>query len=265
MNLLVAVLAFSILYSQVGIPKFDVVQILEVTQNSPAYKAGIQVEDTILEANGQEISSTDQLRNIILANLDEPIELSILRGETTVNLVVVPDSSRSEQEGATGILMGTKLVPVDSWFETIPISFRATYETGRELLSLPGRLIAGVIQPSEAGLLGPRSIWNLFQQSVQRDVESRQQESSSQSQLPTNYTLSGIISLTLSLGLINLLPIPALDGGRIIFVLLEVIFRRKIPAKFESMVHGITFLILITLLGYFYILDFINPVSITLP
>jgi regulator of sigma E protease len=265
MNILTAAVAFSIYFSQVGVPNFKVVQILEVSPESPALLAGIQVDDIVVSADGQEITNTYQLRTIILANMDEDLELSILRGETPMDLLVFPDSSRTEQEGATGILLGSKLEPAKSWFATIPISLQATFETGKELLSLPGRLLAGAIQPSEAELLGPRSIWNLFQASVQRDVESRQPGADAQPQTPTNYTLSGIISLTLSLGLINLLPIPALDGGRIIFILLEVIFRKKIPARFESMIHGITFLVLISLLGYFYIMDFIDPVSIILP
>ncbi|HKZ44911.1 MAG TPA: M50 family metallopeptidase [Anaerolineales bacterium] len=265
MNILTAILAFSIYFTQIGIPNYSKVQILDVSPGSPAMQAGIQVNDVVISAGGQEITDTYQLSNIIRENLDQPLALVIMRGDTTINLDVIPDSNRSIQEGATGMLLGSMLEPAKSWFATIPISFQATFQTGRELLSLPGRLIAGVIQPSDAELLGPRSIWNLFQESVQRDVESRQPGSETQGQAPTNYTLSGIISLTLSLGIINLLPIPALDGGRIFFILLEVIFRKRVPARFESMIHGITFVILISVLGYFYIMDFIHPVSIILP
>ncbi len=265
MNLITAVLAFSILYTQIGIPNPSSAQILEVSSNSPAEKAGLMMDDIVINAGDQKITGTDQLRNIILASLDKPLPLTIQRGDKILELVVTPDSHRPASEGATGIVLGNVLEPSKSWFATIPLSLRATYETGRELLSLPGRMIAGVIQPSDAELLGPRSIWNLFQQSVRRDVESRQPVTGTSTQNPTNYTLTGIISLTLSLGLINLLPIPALDGGRILFILPELIFRKRIPPKFESMIHGVSFLVLLALLGYFYILDFINPVSIILP
>jgi regulator of sigma E protease len=265
MNLVTAVLAFSILYTQVGIPDPNSVQILEVSPNSPAQQAGLKVDDIVLKAGSQKITSTDQLRNLISASLDKPLTLSIQRGKEILNIEVTPDGQRPVSEGATGVLLGNTLLPASSWFATIPISLRATYETGRELLSLPGRLIAGVIKPSEAELLGPRSIWNLFQQSVQRDVETRQPVTGDQTQIPTNYTLTGIISLTLSLGLINLLPIPALDGGRILFILPELLFRKRIPPKYETMIHGISFMILISLLGYFYIVDFIHPVTFILP
>jgi regulator of sigma E protease len=266
MNLVTAFLAFSILYTQVGIPKQDSVQIVEVSPNSPAEQSGLKANDIVLQAGSQPVTGVDQLRSIITSNLDKPLTLSIQRDQKVIPIVVTPDSSRPVSEGATGILLGNTLEPASSWFATLPISLRATYETGRELLALPGRLIAGVIKPADAQLLGPRSIWNLFQQSVSRDVQSRQQPvTGSQTQAPTNYTLTGIISLTLSLGLINLLPIPALDGGRILFILPELLFRKRIPVRYESMIHGVSFLILLSLLGYFYILDFIHPVAITLP
>jgi regulator of sigma E protease len=264
MNLATAVLAFSILYTQVGIPDPNSVQIMEVSANSPAQLAGLKVNDIILTAELKKITSIDQFRNMIFANLDQPLTLSVQRGQEVLEIAVTPDSKRPASEGATGVLLGNTLHPVSSWFATIPISLKATYATGRELLALPGRMIAGVVKPSEAELLGPRSIWNLFQQSVTRDVQTRQPTTGTP-QVPTNYTLTGIISLTLSLGIINLLPIPALDGGRILFILPELLFRKRISPKYESMIHGVTFLILLVLLGYFYIADFIHPVSFVLP
>lgn len=265
MNILTAVIVFSILYFQVGIPDPSKVQILEVSANSPASQVGIKVEDIIISAGEQPVTSIDQFRSIIISNLDRPLALEVQRGDQKLEISVKPDSNRPASEGATGVLLGNLLRPAGSWFATIPISVKATYETGKELLSLPGKLIAGVIQPSQAELLGPRSIWNLFQQSVQRDVESRQVDSTSPADMPTNYTLTGIISLTLSLGLINLLPIPALDGGRLFFIIPELLFRKRIPPKYESMIHGVSFIILIALLGFFYIEDFIHPVNIILP
>ena len=150
-------------------------------------------------------------------------------------------------------------------FETLGYSFQATYQSVRELLALPGRLIAGTVSPQEAQLAGPRSIWNLFQQSVARDMESRTPAETTESAGPTYYTLLIIINLTITVGVVNLLPIPALDGGRIFFALIELIFRRRVPPRLEAAVHGIGFLIAIGLMSYFYIVDIINPVSIVLP
>ena len=82
---------------------------------------------------------------------------------------------------------------------------------------------------------------------------------------PTNFTLQIIASLTLTLGIFNLLPFPALDGGRIIFVLPELILRKRVPAEFENVVHAIGFVLLIAFMIYINAMDFINPINIKLP
>ena len=166
-----------------------------------------------------------------------------------------------------GVGIGQPLLPAKSWFETIPAAFSATGQDINSLLALPGRIIAGTISPQAAQIGGPRSVWNLFQQAVSRDVSSRQAclQRGDICPSPTNYTLLTIISLTVTVAVANLLPIPALDGGRIFMTLIEIIMRRRIPAKYQAMINGIGFIILITLLGFFYIKDIISPVNFTLP
>jgi membrane-associated protease RseP (regulator of RpoE activity) len=164
-----------------------------------------------------------------------------------------------------GIAVGMPYTAPKSWFETVPVSFSAAWGNIQDLLSLPGRVIAWTISPQEAQIGGPRSVWNLFQQSVARDVSSRQPTSGGSSQPPTNYTLLVIISLTLTVGVVNLLPIPALDGWRIFTTLVEIVMRRPIPAKYQAAINSIGFLVLLTLLAVFYIKDIINPVHFTLP
>lgn len=265
MNLLTAVLAYSLLFYQIGVPNTHTVAIAEVSPGSPAEKAGILAGDIVLTANGERIDGVGELQEIIRAHLDQPVSLSIKRDDQQIEISVTPLSSRTTKQGAIGVLLGTPLRPAGNWFETVPSSFQATYASVRQLLALPGQIVAGAIQPQEAQLAGPRSIWNLFQQSVSRDVESREASAEGAEQRPTNYTLLTIISLTISLGILNLLPIPALDGGRVLFTLPELFFRRRLPPKFEAVVHGVGFIILLSLLGYFYILDFIKPVTINLP
>ena len=71
--------------------------------------------------------------------------------------------------------------------------------------------------------------------------------------------------LSISLGVMNLFPIPALDGGRILFTLPEILFRKRIPAEWENMVNGVAMLLLIGLMLYVNIMDFVNPVQIPVP
>ncbi len=265
MNLLTAVFAYTLLFSQAGLPQLNVVQIDGVVADSPALAAGFQTGDQILTVNSQPIHSIAQLQTIVHANVDKPLNITVKRGNQTVNLTVTPLSSRTNQQGAMGVLLANPFHPASSWFATLPLSFWATGQGIVDILSLPARLISGSIPPQDAQLVGPRSIYNLFQQAVARDVQSRQPTSTSTPVQPTDYTLGIIISLTISLGVINLLPIPALDGGRIFMTLPEILLKRRIPAQYQAMINGIGFIILLTLLGFFYIKDLINPTTINLP
>lgn len=264
-NLLTAVFVFTLYFNQVGIPDTKSVLIMAVDAGSPAETSGIKVDDIIQTAAGVTITGYDQLVAITQQNLDKPMTLTVLRDGETVDITVTPRSVHPADQGAMGIAISSPVYPPKSWFATIPISFKATGEYINTLLALPGRIIAGAVSPQDAQLAGPRTIWNLFQSAVARDVASRAAGAPSGAAGPTNYTLMIIISLTISLGVANLLPIPALDGGRIFMTLPELLFRKPIPAKFQAAINSVSFLILLILLGVFYIKDILHPLAITLP
>jgi regulator of sigma E protease len=74
------------------------------------------------------------------------------------------------------------------------------------------------------------------------------------------FTLSIIANITLALGITNLLPIPALDGGRILFTLPELLTGKRIPQEWENAVNTVSFLLLILLMVVVTVLDFTNPI-----
>jgi regulator of sigma E protease len=155
----------------------------------------------------------------------------------------------------------------------------AVYDQISMLVSLPAEMIGGQITPDQGRFVGLKGIYDLFGQAVSRDIQSRQttqatppsaSSSSSPSapvnpQGPTYFTLQLIAILTVSVGFINLLPFPALDGGRIFFVILELILRRRVKPEFENYVHAIGFAILILFMIYVNAMDFIHPAIINLP
>jgi regulator of sigma E protease len=265
MNLLTAVLVYTFLFIQIGVPDRHTAVIAYVEDQSPAAQAGLQAGDIVLSAGGTHITGYQTLTTIIHQNLDASLPLVILRQGKVVEISITPRSKYPADQGPMGVGIGQPLLPVNSWMQTISPALSATWQDITSLLSLPGRIIAGTISPQAAQFGGPRSVWNLFQQAVSRDVNSRIAPSIGSNPQPTNYTLLTIISLTITVAVANLLPIPALDGGHIFMVLPELLLRRKIPAKYQVMLNGIGFIILVTLLGFFYIKDFINPVNITLP
>jgi regulator of sigma E protease len=101
-------------------------------------------------------------------------------------------------------------------------------------------------------------MYDIYSQVRSRDLNSPSQPSSPASDSLNRFWLLGTISI--ALGITNLLPIPALDGGRIIFLLPELIFRKRIPAQYENMVHLIGFATLIAFMVYVTTQDITNRI-----
>jgi regulator of sigma E protease len=269
MNLLAGLLVNSILFAQMGVPDMTRVMLYEVTPNSPAAQAGLQANDFIVAVDGQQVTSDDQFRALIQSHLDQPMQITVKRGDKTLDVTATPLSSRSAQEGALGILPGPPMVPAKSFFQAIPYGSMYTYAQMRQIVSLPVMLIRNQLPAQDGRFIGLKGIYDLFGQAVSRDVQSRETPSPTTttpaSTEPTNFTLQIIATLTLTLGIFNLLPFPALDGGRIMFVLPEIILRKRVPPELENVVNAIGFALLIAFMIYINAMDFINPVKIILP
>ncbi len=270
MNLLGAVIVFSLLFFQMGVPDYSKVQIEEVVANSPAAQAGFQVNDLVLTANGQSITDPTQLHDVIYSNLDKPIAFTVRRGSQTESLTATPLSSRPQSEGALGISMGPALVRTGSLTDSLRYGSYAVYVQSRLLISLPAQMLRGQVSPQDGRFIGLKGIYDLFDQAVSRDVQSREPATPTTSapaapQTPTFFTLQLIGILTVSIGILNLMPFPALDGGRILFVLIELIIRRRVPQQFETVVHGVGMALLILFMIYINVMDFVNPANINLP
>ncbi len=128
-------------------------------------------------------------------------------------------------------------------------------------------VIRGTLAPEEGRFIGLKGIYDIFNLSVSADVQSREPEPSTPAapQGPTYSTLYLIATLTISIGLFNLFPFPALDGGRIIFVLPELITRRRVPHQFENAVHATGMIVLLLFMLYINVMDFVNPIVLPAP
>jgi regulator of sigma E protease len=271
MNLLLGIVVFSLFYFQTGVPDYTKVQINEVVAASPAEQAGLKVNDVIVTANGVAIHDFTQLHNLIYASLDKPIQFSLRRGSETVNITATPSSKPPQGQPALGISMGfPSLVRSGSVIESLQYGSLTVYEQARVLVLLPAQLIRGSA-PQGARLSGFKGIYDLFNVFVASDVQSRETISSSPSttpagsQAPTYVTLMLIGGLTVSLGVLNLFPFPALDGGRILFIWPELILRRRVPAQWENGIHAAGMALLLLFMLYVNVMDFVNPVINSLP
>lgn len=269
MNLLTAVVVFSILIAHQGIPVQGKVKIDTVAENSPAQKANIQAGDILVSINGQPVTDIQPAITLIRSNLDKPVEMVFDRNGEMVTVTATPLSSRNAQEGALGIGLTYPTRPA-TFFESISGGFTVTGLQAATIVYLPVALIQGAIAPQEARMVGFKGIYDLFNFSVQEDVTSRQEAAqpaapAGSAPKPTNFTLNLIGLLSVSLGVFNLFPIPALDGGRILFTLPEILFHKRIPTEWENAVNGIAMLLLIGLMLFVNVMDFINPAQLPTP
>ncbi|MBN1666259.1 MAG: site-2 protease family protein [Anaerolineales bacterium] len=253
MNLLAAVVLYAILINQVGMADPSKVLILDVEAGSPAALAGLQADDLILRANQVEIDSTTALRDQIYANLDQEMRLEVLRDDEELTFTIVPRSNPPAGQGAIGILMGNPTQEI-GWIEAIPYGAISTGNHIVMLATLPGEVIKGTIDPELARPVGYKGMYDIYQ-----DV----QEIETGPGVPASTNIIWFFTtITISLGVINLFPIPALDGGRILFALPEILIGRRIPIEWQNAVNMISFTLLILLFIYINILDFTNPVQL---
>jgi regulator of sigma E protease len=252
MNILAAIAIYAVIISQLGIPDGSVVQIGEVVVNSPASEAGLMVGDTVLSINGVEADSYDALRGEIYENLGEEISIFVDRNGETSEVFLVPRENPPENEGAIGIMMSSPVQEVN-WFQALPMATAATGQHSLAVMKLPGQLISGSADPSGRPV-GYKGMYDIFAGAKDGTL------------LPSTpayiNVLLFLVSITVSLGILNLLPIPALDGGRILFVLPELITGRRISQKIQNVVNMVGFFAVILLLIYFNILDFTSPVQL---
>ncbi len=277
MNLILGVFVYQIIISQIGIPNYEQVQIYEVSPNSPAEAAGFRVNDIIYKLNGELITSDTQMRAVTKASLDTEVEIVLLRDGKEVVTSAMPLSSRTAEEGAFGFMPGYAYNDAPSFVQSFGYGVQMTVYHARELLLLPGRIFSGNVSPEEGRFIGFKGIFDIFKRSVSSDIESRASapaapssgssapSSSSEQEDPTYFTLLMIANLTITLGVFNLLPFPALDGGRIIFLLPELLFRKRVSPRVEGVIHFVGFMLLMGLMVYINVMDFVDPVTVNFP
>jgi regulator of sigma E protease len=254
-NLILAVLLFTAAF-MTGIPQPTKTQvtILDVTPGSPAAEAGLQPEDIILEANQEVMGDTGQLVDYINAHAGQTIVLTVERdGETFEQEVYI--RPQPQPEGRVGIRIFDQGIE----FVTRRSSFASSLGQGvdqflfsvKQLFQLPAMLIRGQVSAEEVKPVGPLGISQWAGDAIER--------SSQQQSWFTIIFFAGAISM--ALGVSNLLPLPALDGGRILFVLIEAVRGRRIDPAKEGLVHLIGMALLLGLMLLVTIQELMNPLS----
>jgi regulator of sigma E protease len=237
MNLLLALLIFMIIAVGHGRAITDI-SIGQVVPDTPAAAAGWQPGDKLISVAGEPVTDLRQLRDLIEQNAGREVTWVLDRGGQQVTTSVIPRQNPPEGQGRTGVTLQS----VTTGYDRVPIwsapleGVRLAWETFTLQIEGLKQLISGAVSPSD--LAGPIGMGQLTGEIVERST------------IPLWVTLLNLAGfLSLNLFILNLLPFPALDGGRLVFVILEMLRGgRKIAPEREGMVHFVGLMVLLTLM-----------------
>lgn len=246
MNFLLALILFAVASFITGVPdpRFPGALVTAISPGSPAEAAQLMVGDRLISVNDQPVVVVEDLRELTSRTLDQPARYRLVRSDPQtgaqqeLEVMITPLSSRTREEGALGIGITEVLKKPAVW----QAAWSGVKETGRIIyltFSVPATLIREGRPISDAGFLGPVGIAATTGDVVEIAITRRSAE----------LVIWFMALLSAALGITNLLPLPALDGGRLLFIAVEVVRGRRIEPAREGMVHLIGFGLLLLLIG----------------
>jgi regulator of sigma E protease len=213
---------------------------VEVVKGGAAQAAGLQDGDTIVSVDGIPVNDWEQMRQVIIRHGDRPLKIGVIRSGRALTLVATPKSDNKQGVPQIGVSSQQKIVPMSAGKAAIRSVVFPARVVERFVVSL-ARMLTGQEKPE---LSGPVRI-------VQEAAKAAQES------WLTYLTLLGVLSAYLA-GF-NLLPIPALDGGRLMFLGYEAIARRRPNARVEAQVHAVGLILLVALIVVVSVFDVRGP------
>lgn len=206
--------------------------IARVIPGKPADLAGLRSGDRILAVNGHRIRWWHEMGDFVLSSPGIPLELLVLRGNDTLSVTVVPEPMPDDPtKGFLGVVAPTQT-------RRLPLVEGARMAWERSVRAA-GQVVGGLVklvrrEVSTKDVGGPVMIGKVIGESAEVGL------------FPF---LSLLALISINLGLLNLLPLPVLDGGHVVFLLLEIFSRRRLPLRVQAAINmvGIAFLVLLML------------------
>jgi regulator of sigma E protease len=249
-NFLFAAILFAIIFSTYGAPTDEVkVRVGTVVAGTPAEQAGWRPGDEFVRVNGQTITAQDDLKKVMDASAGQTVQVDLRRDGQMITTTIVPrrPDEIPQGQGATGITVDSVYaVQRQPVWKAVPNGFREMVSGIGAIYSGLAHLVRGD-QPGgiSGNLAGPAGIAQVVGQVVREAT------------IPAWVVVFQITAfISINLGIINLLPIPALDGGRLLFVIIEWVRRgKRVPPEREGMVHLIGMAVLLTIFVLVTFLD----------
>ncbi|RLQ95710.1 RIP metalloprotease RseP [Falsibacillus albus] len=228
MNFILAFVVFVIIALFQGIPVNDPV-LGKISPDGAAHEAGLHKGDTVLSIEGAEISSWSDVVDVVRKHPGDELTFTVERDNKTIDIPVTPKLTEADggKIGLIGVMSPVEKSPIKS----IGYGFKETYSWTVEIFHMLGKLLTG--QFSINALSGPVGIYVSTETVAKSGVF---------------YLMKWGAILSINLGIMNLLPIPALDGGRLMFFVAEALRGKPIDRHKEGLVHFIGFALLMVLM-----------------
>jgi regulator of sigma E protease len=239
MNFILAVVSFAVVYSFLGIPKeTNNIKVVDITTGSPAQIAGWVAGDIVRKVDKQEVTTISQFIDLIEQKKGKRVEIEIERGGESKKSTLTPRENPPEGEGALGVVITTTEVyypPI--WarpFVGIYYGFKEAIFWGKTVVLGFVKIFTDLLGGrAPTDLAGPVGIFAITSEAAKMGILAL-----------INFV--GILSVNLAI--LNILPFPALDGGRLLFVFIEKAIGKKVLPQVEATIHTIGMVILLAAL-----------------
>ncbi|OHA62922.1 MAG: hypothetical protein A2117_02580 [Candidatus Wildermuthbacteria bacterium GWA2_46_15] len=226
------------------------VQISAISPSSPAQAAGLKVGDTIMQVQSstlkaQNVDKVKEVQDFIGENRGKEVILTVRRGGLVFELSAQPRLSPPAGQAPLGVSLvrtGLKSYP---WYLAGFEGIKATFEATAIIISAYGQSLARIFQgtPSGLELMGPVGIVGILSQGMEMGL---------------SYFLQMIGFLSINVAILNLLPIPAFDGGKLMFLGIEALRKKPVSRQVEERITTVFFALLIILMVFVTIKDIRN-------
>jgi regulator of sigma E protease len=237
MNAIFPILLFSIAYVIPHRLLVETLVVAEVIPDSPAALAGVQVGDQITQVDWSTIHNLQDLRFRIYVNLGRQIDFAVMHPDKTIaHLQLAPRWRAPEDDTATGLVVVSvnpqKIERRYAFWQALPLGLSETIDS---FMAFKNAMVSMLFKITPVVLTGPVGLTQIVGEMAKSGLYA---------------ILQFAAFLSVNLAIINMFPLPALDGGRIAFLVLEWVRRgRRISAKAEGLVHGIGFALLLAVVA----------------
>jgi len=249
MNFLLAVTLISYLFASQGVAlPTKTIHVTDILKGSPAESAGLKPGDEILQLNGRKMLKTDEFIKTVKENLGKEISLTITRNGQTLTVSLMPRKTYPKGEGPVGVGISNIEIKKYAWYEAPFFGTLEALKFSWLIVQGLGQMVSDIVLHGQKpkGVAGPVGVAQLTGQAVSYGV---------------NATLWFVGLLSINLAVLNVLPIPALDGGRLFFIVIEAVFRKKVNPKYETLSHAIGLAVLLSLMLLITVFDVLRVIS----